>query len=446
MRSTLIVTALLLAACAGGPSAADQQAGLARDQMSRKVREVCENYNRVIDNALQEIESRVPSLERKRQTVRFRIYTLTLTRQAILNPSPLAAFLDLWVVTLQRRQLLAERGTEIFGAEAPIAVAANGELVDYIVKVADEILPAETREKAKATVEDYAASHPIRGDIREWQDAGAAHGESVLKAVTSIVPSLGIKDTAASIADVSRSIDGIGEVIQDIPRLARWNVQLLMYDVEENPSLLSVRESIHDISASIARFNDIVDKLPERVQAEVGKTLDEVEAKQEGVRKTLEDAKGVASEARGAAEALQATVKEAETTLASAQKATEAFASAGEKWQPTMEALLAITGPGPKEYAPSKGPDPNIENLVRVTQNTTAMAKELNETLGQLRQILDGKGIDQLNANAQRTVDHTTAQLGDVIDHATWRGAQLAIGIAVLVLVYRLVASRLVRR
>lgn len=444
MRSSFLAAALALAACASGPSTAEQEAGLARDQMSRKIREICENYNRVIDNALQEIESKSPGIERKRQTVRFRIYTLSLTRHALVNPSPLAAFLDLWVVTLQRRQLLAERGAEIFGEDAPIAVAANGELVDYFVRIADEILPPDTREKTKATVNDYAAAHPIKGNIREWQDVGAAHGESVLRAVTSIVPSLGIKDTAASIADVSRSIDGIGEVIQDIPRLARWNVQLLMYDVDENPSVLSIRESIRDISTDVTRFNGILENLPGRVQAEVKKTLDDVEAKQEGIRRTLEDARGVATEAKGAAEALQATVKQAETTLASAQRATEAFAAAGEKWQPALATLRDITGTASPE--PAKGPDPNIENLVKVTENASSLAAEFNAALGQLREVLEGRAMDQLNANARGTVDHTAAQLGDVIDHATWRGAQLAIGIAVLAFAYRLAASRFVRR
>jgi hypothetical protein len=442
----IVFAALLLSACASGPSTSEQEIGVARQDMTLKVREICENYNRVIDIALQDVERKATDIGRKRTTLVWRIYTLTRCRQALVNPSPYAAFLDLWIMTLQRKQMLQDRGETLLGDLAPIVIAANQELLDYIVRIADEVLPVDARERAKAEVNAYAAAHPITGNIREWQNVGGAHGESALKAVASIVPSFGIKDTAASIADVSRSVDGVGEIVQDIPRLARWNAQLLLYDIDENPSFLSVRGSVHEISESVARFNDIVEKLPERVQAEVGKTLDEIEAKQDGIRKTLEDARGVATEAKGAVEALQVTVKEAETTIATAQKATEAFAAAGEKWQPTMEALLAITGPAPKEYVPSKGPDPNIENLVKVTENATAMAAQLNETLGQLRQVLEGKGIDQLNANAQRTVDHTTAQLGDVIDHATWRGAQLAIAIAVVAFLYRIAASRLPRR
>jgi hypothetical protein len=207
-----------------------------------------------------------------------------------------------------------------------------------------------------------------------------------------------------------------------------------------------VRQSIHSISESVARFNDIVDTLPGRVQAEVSKTLDDIDAKQEGIRKTLEEAKGVATEAKGAAESLEATVKQAETTLASAERATAAFAAAGEKWQPVMAALLDITGPGPKEYNPSAGPDPNIENLVRVAEETGKMAAQLQQTLVELRGILEGKAMDQLNANARGTLDHTATRLDAVVDHAAWRGAQLAIGIAVLAFIYRIAAARLTRR
>ncbi|HEX5136615.1 MAG TPA: hypothetical protein VFY93_06565 [Planctomycetota bacterium] len=447
MRNIFVAAAaFVLAGCASGPSTAEQKQGLAQQDLAMKVREICENYNRVVDIACQEIERKATDPARKRISIQFRIYTRTYTRQAIVNPSPFAGFLDLWVMALQRRKYIETHGEAVLGDLASIAGDANKEMVDYIGRVADRILPAESKDQVRAEVAAYADAHPITGNIREWKEVGAARGESVLASVTKVVPSLGIKATAASIADVSRSVDGVGEVVQDLPWLARWNAQMLLIDLDENPSLMSVRESIRSISADVTRFNDIVEKLPERVQAEVGKTLDDIDAKQEGLRKTLEDAKGVATEAKGAAEALEATVKQAETTLASAERATSAFAAAGEKWEPVMAALLDITGPGPKEYEPSAGPDPNIVNLVRVAEETGKMAGRLQQTLVELRGILEGKAMDQLNANARGTIAETAARLDAVIDHAAWRGAQLAAGIAVLVLLYRLAAARLVRR
>jgi len=446
MRNAAFVLLLSLAACASKPTTAEQQMGLDRSSTVMKVREICDNYNRVVDLACLEIENKAKDPERKRLSLLFRIYTLTYTRHALVNPSPLAAFLDLWVMALQRQEFLKTNGEKLLGDLAPIVADANQQMVDYIAKVANDVFPPNARERVGNEVANYARKNPITGYIREWQEVGTAKGESLLKTVTGIVPSLGIKDTAASIADVAHSIDGVGEVVQDIPKLARWNTQLLFIELDQNPSMLSVRESIRNISSEVARFNQIVDSLPTRVQGEVSKTLDEIEAKQEGIRKTLEDAKGVATEAKGAVEALQVTVKDAETTLASAQKATEAFAVAGEKWQPALQTLLDITGPAPKEYKPSTGPDPNIENLVKLSEHATAMATQLTDALQQARTILEGRAMDQLNANARGTLDHTADRLDAVIDHAAWRGAQLALGIAVLALLYRLAAARLTRR
>jgi hypothetical protein len=446
MRYASVALAFSLAACASSPPSRGKQMGVAPSSARFKVREICDNYNRVIDNACQEIQDKATDPERKRVSIMVRIFTLTYTRHALSNPSPLAAFLDLWVMSLQRKEYLEKNGEKMFGDLAPIAATANDEIAAYIAKVADDIFPPDVRPKVDAEVTRFAAANPIQGYIREWQETEGTRSESLFKAVTGIVPSLGIKDTAASIADVSHAIDGVGEVVQDIPKVARWNTQLLMLDMDRNPSILSVRESIRGISDDVARFNDILERLPERVQGQLSKTLDEIDAKQEGIRKTLDDAKGVATEAKGAAEALRATVKDAETTVATAQQATEAFAVAGEKWQPVLQTLLDITGPAPKEYTPSKGPDPNIENLVRLSEHATSMATQLNDALGQARGILEGKAMDQLNANTRSTLDHTAGRLQDVIDHATWRAAELALGIAVLALVYRLVASRIKAR
>jgi len=443
MRNGFLAAALVIAACASGPTTAEKKAGLAYQDMALKVKEICYNINTATDVGLREVETRTDNPELKRQTIQWRMYTLTHCRQAVINPSPLSAFFDLWVMMLQRKEVLETRGPEVLGDYLPLVVDANNEVLAYIVKVANEIFPANSRDKIKSAVESYAAAHPITGTIREWQSVGSAQGDSVLKTVTSIVPSLGIKKTATSIEDVSRSIDGVGEIVQDLPHLARWNVQLLLYDLDESPSLLGVRQSARDIANSVSRFTDIADKLPERVQAEVGKTLDEIDAKQEGLRKTLDEAKGVATEARGAAEALQTTVKEAETTLASAERASAAFADAGEKWQPVLATVLDVFGPGPEEYEPSAGPDPNIANMVRVAEEMGKSGKVLQDTLAELRGILEGQGMDRLNANTRGTMDHTATRLAGVIDHATWRGAQLAIGIAVLVVLCRLVLLRL---
>lgn len=100
MRNSCLAAALIIAACASGGSTTERQAGLAYQDMTLKVREICENMNRVTDNALREVELRTDNPELRRQTILWRMYTLTHCRQAVINPSPPAAFFDPWVMIL----------------------------------------------------------------------------------------------------------------------------------------------------------------------------------------------------------------------------------------------------------------------------------------------------------------------------------------------------------
>ena len=161
MRKTALLLCLALAACASGPETAERKAGVSSADMALKVREICENYNRAVDVGCQQIEAQATDLPRKRLAIQFRIYTLTYTRHALVNPSPFAAFLDLWVMALQRQQYLEKHGEAALGDLAPPIIDANREMAEYIGRVAEQILPAESRDRVRSEVTAYAAAHPI---------------------------------------------------------------------------------------------------------------------------------------------------------------------------------------------------------------------------------------------------------------------------------------------
>jgi hypothetical protein len=441
VRKPLI--ALLLAGCASSQDA--EQNDPRRNAMAVKLSEVCDNYNRVVQDAAQRIATAAPSIEQKRLVINWKIQTLAACRRALARPNPYVAFLDLWAMTLQRKRYLEEQGREAVGDLATIAIEANDTLIRYTETVAAGVFPESELAKTKAEVEAFAAAHPITGSLREWHGGGeGSAGESVFHAVTSLAPSLGIKKTATSIADVARSIDSIGEVVADVPLVARWNMTLLLYELNEDPAMTELRGDVHRVSESVARTVEVVDALPARVQAEVSKTLDEVDAKQEGLRQTLDVAKATAAEARAAVVEMRATVGEAQTAVASVEKLTENLTRAGEAWRPVADDLVTIVGPPSTEPSPP-GPDQNIVNLASVAEHTRGAAAELSGALKELRAILEGDDLDRVNARAAGTVDHATGRLQGVIDLVFWRAVQLALVIAGIVLACRVVSMRLKR-
>jgi len=353
------------------------------------------------------------------------------------------ALLELWVMMVQRRAYIEQEGDAKFGDQVDVAREANEEALGYVERVAASVIEPGLLAETRAQVEKFAAANPISDYTREWgtDTAEAVRGESILKSVTKLAPSLGIKKTAASIRDVAHSIDAISDVVSDLPLLTRWNAALLLYDVTEDPTLSVMRTSVASIASTADRLATIADEYPARVQVEVSKTLDEIDAKQEGVRRTLDDAKAVATEAKDAVAELRATVKEADTTLASVDRVAENFARAGEAWRPVFGDLLTITGPAPEEPRPP-GPDPNIENLVRVSQEARGAATELGSALKELRGMLEGEDIARVGGTAAGTVDHATERLMGLVDHVTWRAIQLVLVIAVVAFAYRLLVAR----
>jgi hypothetical protein len=440
----LACAALLLAAgCASTPDEAGRSKSLA---LRVTIDEIGQNYNTTAQRAAREIIDGARDPAFKRQAVQYEIATLAACRRARLFPNPLMALLELWTMAVQRRNYLAgEEARTLLGDGVGIARAAETAMASFIERAARDVLPADAHAAATAEVDAFAAAHPMEEFQREWNTGQhPSRGASVFAKVVKFVPSLGIKDTAGSITEVAESIDAIGDVIQDFPQVTRWQTQLLLYDLDENDSVLATRRNFERISESVARFTEIADGMPARLQAEVSKTLDEIDTKQEGLRKTLEDAEAVAKEAGAAVRELRATVKDAEGTVASVERAAAGFARAGEAWEPAIAELGRITGPastGPKE----PGPDPNIENLARAAESFGATAKELHAALVEVRGILQGGEVDQVRRNAQGTIDHTTDRVRGLVDHVTWRAVQLVLAIAAVALLYRLATRRLPR-
>jgi hypothetical protein len=86
-------------------------------------------------------------------------------------------------------------------------------------------------------------------------------------------------------------------------------------------------------------------------------------------------------------------------------------------------------------------PNKDIENIAATANGLHASATELHAGLTELRALL-GSGelpttLDDVDATAQRAVDHTAARLEAVIDHATVRAIQLVVAVLACVVVYR---------
>jgi len=298
MRVPLIaLLALGLAACAVGPKPSDPGSPQ-YNAMQVKLADLCATITHTMQAFAERVITDTDDLELKRRMVHAKIVTHTACRRAQIHPNPYVAFLDLWVWIVQRREYMEHAGDAILGPYKADALQRNEETLAYVERMAASMIKPDVFAETKTEIERYAAENPLQSYMQEWRndDSDAPRGESILKSVTKLAPSLGIKRTATSIKDVAHSIDGIADVVADVPLLARWNATLLLYETQRDPTLNTIRDAVESISVSADRFAAIADEYPARVQAEVSKTLDEIDTKQEGVRQTLEQRGLIAGE------------------------------------------------------------------------------------------------------------------------------------------------------
>ena len=425
-------------------------------------RSYAERWLQRVEGAANRVGRTTEDVEIRRRTVLWKISTLTTIDVALSLDDARFALLQLWTNTLQARNYIRERGARVFGdAGQPIALEAMEDMVELVTHVAEQFFPEKLFPEARAEVEKFAEKNPVLEiDPRAVADERATLLPGLLSFswVKEITQPLniggGVADTAVSISEVARSVDGISTTIGALPMMTRWQTELLLFDLNENDTVMSLRKNIDETSKSIAALIETTNRLPGEIQEQVSKTLKEVEEGQGELRKTLVEARAVVSDAKDAVTEVNAALGKTEEIVGDLEKVTTSFAEAGAAWEPTLKELRAITGdstppeetpPGPPAEEDS-GPNEDIANLVLLVDGARDTAVELKGLLSELRTTLASGDIEQVmdgvDGTARGTVDHATARMEDVVDYAAWRGLMLAFGIAVIALAYRFTANR----
>lgn len=460
--------ALLIAGCSSTPEppgAAADGKDLAATALNHSVRNYAFLWLQRVEGAANRIALQTDDVEIRRRTVLWKIGTQTNCEMALQLEDARYALLQLWTNTLQTRNYLQKPGAESFGESGNrIALETMEELIGVINRLAEEFLPKETFAKARSEVEKFAKGNPV---LKIGPRAVADGHDGLLPKLLSfswiekITQPLdigsGVADTAVSISEVARSLDKATVMASGLPQMARWQTELLLYDLDENETVKQLRQNLDETSRNITLVAETAQRLPEEIRQQVSKVLREVEEGQGEIRKTLAETRLLLSDAKGTVTAVNEALAKADGVAGNLEKMTDSLAAAGAAWKPTLAELRAITGDatppagsGGKPGEPGKedsGPNADIANLVLVADGLRDSAVELKGLLSEFRSTLQSgeieHAVDEVDDTARGTVDHATARMEDVVDHAMWRGLLLAVGIAVIAFGYRFAANRI---
>lgn len=415
---------------------------------------LCDDINAGVQKAAREISLETKDREVRRKMILWQLHTMQSCRRALQLPDPRWAFLDLWTLMYQTK-LYVEKGPakEMLGPQAPIAAKAAGQLVAKIEATARSVLTAQQLKQATEAAHQWAEENPIEGDTISARPSLRQDKTGAFEAIMAVPAGVfsfggGVKETAQAVEDVAIVAHHAVGAVEALPQTVRWQTELLLYTLDENPTLQGLIEDADKASDAVVRVADTVEKLPSRIE----ETIHGIEAAQPEFRKTLAEGRAVVEAAGTTVDRAGRNIDKLAETFPSVERTTANAKDAGQAWEGAFAQLNLLVHPPRDPNEPPKPPAPpfDIKDAARTAEWATKAAGEVKETVLELRKIVEGQGLDerlaQVDATTQSALDKAVARAEDLIDRITSRAIIVIVVFFVALLGYRFAAVLVPRR
>jgi len=410
-----------------------------------ELRKALDNFEEYAASVVKEVADEIDTLEPGVRTQKTNLLQRARLRQGfstmIEQKDPIIALIESWGLCVRYRKYLeVGEGSKLYGKYQDKALAGAKRIEERIEEIAREFLKEDVFLETRTQVQNFARQNPIIGTFAdiivfatETKPGQPSAFENVLSIPMSPFTAMkGVDRTATAISQARVSLDHMSDVVKNLPESARWQLLLLLLEMEEIESIKTILTSMTKASDSSVRLADSAEKLPEQLRQQLSTLLEDIDEKQENLQTTLEKAEKTSDsfeqamvQAEKVAVSFQATVNDVNQAATAWEKAANA----------TGEALAEIN----IMRTPRKDPAPKTPFNIKDYQDT---AEAMNTTVSELRNLIaevrEFTGSDDLAKSSIAAKQW--------VNYLTWRIILLVLMIFVLALVHRIVATRIMDR
>ena len=355
----------------------------------------------------------------KKMTLLWRSRAIAALHNLNEQQQPTIAMVDNWLLCIRIANFIeyGEAGNT-FGDYRTIALDTAKELETQIEGIAQRVLKKELFDKTSAELKRLASANPIQSGFSKTlmyssQTKTTEPGlvESLVAIPLSPVRALeGVDRTPTAIHEFSNTTRQMADIIQELPESARWQLLLLMYDLEETNMANSFLQSLQNISDSSNKLSETADKIVVM--------LDDSDQNQDQIRQTLLQVDKTSSNLK---ELLSSFSQSAETFTQTVQTVDKAAAS----WTQATESTKRLIG----ELKPAPGADNKTEKM------------DIKETADAVR--MAANEINLLTAKLPEDTEQLVAQMSLLTRQITKSIAFLIILLFSLSIVYMIVRKKI---
>jgi len=430
--SVLVLTALLLAFLGGcgtkdmhtlGSGIAPTNGRISKEDIREQIDNFAEYYKAALRQTANELNERLQTKKVERTTLQMRAHMVQGLNTMLDRDDPVIAFIEIWALCTRFRIYLEEgEGSTLFAEGQEIVVKSAKRLEGEIQRIGHIFMKDDVFEATAKNIAEFANVNPISGTFynvtvyaTEVKKGQPNPFMSVLNLpMTPFRAMEGVDRTASAIYQFRDTAERFSDVVRELPESSRWQMELLMYELEEADMIKSFLDSFTKFSESSAKMATSVDQLPGQLGKELSGFVDEVDRKQANLQKTLTQAEKTTLAMNETVEKLNALAKDTSETA----KAWEGAAKA------TGEVVKGMNQS--KEPGSSKSSF-SVKEYRDAAEQTSQAATDIKELLAAIEAFSESR------------------KYGSLTNHLTYRIMGLIFFVFVLAIAYRLITVRFIK-
>jgi methyl-accepting chemotaxis protein len=404
---------------------------ITKEELGEQLDKFREYFKATLRQVANELNERVPGTRTEKMTLQMRARMVQGLNAMLSNDDSIVAFIETWALCTRFRMYLEEgEGGTMFGDAHDITLNGSKSLEAEIQRIGNIFLKEDVFEATRKNVTEFARNNPIKGafsnvivyatEVRKGQPNPFV---SVLQIpMTPFRAMEGVDRTASAINQFSDTAERFSNVVAELPESSRWQLQLLLLDLEETDMTKSFLNSMTQVSESSARLEKTAEQLPQRLREQLTQFVEDIDKRQANLQQTFRQAEKTSL-------ALNITLEKLDKTVGSFNAAARDITETAQAWENAAKA----TGQVMEGFNKLKPP--------RQTEESTFDIKDYRDTAEQTSQAANN--IKALLAETKDLLE--SRRYSSLLNDLLLRAAGLVVLIFVLAVFYRIISVRLAR-
>jgi uncharacterized protein YoxC len=401
---------------------------ISKQELREQLDKFREFYKATLRQVANELNERVPSTRTEKTTLQMKARMVQGINAMLDNDDSIVAFIETWALCTRFRMYLEEgEGSSLFGDAHQIALNGSKRLEVEIQRIGVIFLKSDVFEAARKNVTEFAHNDPMKGTFSnvivyatEVQKDQPNPFLSVLKIpMTPFRAIEGVDRTASAIHQFSDTAERFSDIVAEMPESTRWQLQLLLFDLEETNMTKSFLSSLAQVSESSASLEQSVQKFPEQLREQLTKFVEDIDNKQAGLQQTLQQAEKTSLAVSDTLEKLDKTAGSIDVVVKDVNETIQAWETAAKT---TGEVVQEFNKNKPSQKEASSF---NITDYRDTAQQTSQAANDIKALLAEVDDLLESR------------------RYSSMLNQLLLRAAGLVVLIFVLAVLYRIISVRL---